>query len=97
MRTREKKYSDYGITEERKKALYEYCHASPDIELVTIAAMYSNFPLHKLLIRSLINGESWRTLSHKEYIPAGEKDFYGYRRKALGNLNALLIGKGIQI
>ena len=97
MRVRDMKYSDYGITEERRKALLNYCRSNPDIELLTTAAMYANLELHELLIKNLKEGIGWNGLSYLCYIPIGEVDFYGYRRKALANLDALLIGEDIQI
>lgn len=88
MRIRDKPYSAYGLFEWERKIVEKYC-TNPDQQkekLIREAIRASSPDLEEELYQSIVHKKSYAVQSKKKYIPIGEKDFYGYRRKALSNI-----------
>jgi hypothetical protein len=87
MVTRKKSYSDYGFADRAEaKELILHCRKldREELELLKEAAERANPGLADVLVESLVHGQSYAKLIRTERIPICEKDFYAYRRKALG-------------
>lgn len=98
MRTREKKLSDYGISEARGRELLRLAALEENRQAVCEAAMESNPYLAPYLVKSLRQGVGYYQMMGIMYFrPCTSADFYGYRRKALAAFDRLLIGKGDRI
>ena len=83
MRTRDKSYSDYGLSKHEVKYLLKLCK---DLSLrsslnESAKEVYPEIALE--LANSLAFGWSWESMNAKNYIPIDENSFYGYRRKTL--------------
>lgn len=91
MRTREKKFSDYGISHERAQELLALARQEQNRTLLCRAAENSCPWLSDCLVRSLTGGGGYESLYIRTYIPATKADFYGYRRKTLAAFNDLLL------
>lgn len=85
MRTRQKSYRDYGIGEEEKKKVFQFCQnpSESDRKIIMDAIEYVNPQIAEHLYISLTERKSYQEMFKKSYIPIPEKDFYGYRRKAM--------------
>lgn len=93
MRTVEKGYGDYGLSPDEAIKTLNYCrnwNAEKETN-IRAAITCSNRDLEEQLYKSMVHGLSYEKLSKKEYIPIGEKDFYGYRRKAIYNLYCMIM------
>lgn len=90
MRTREKNYKDYGISEEEKDRLMELARQEENAALVRVSTEESNQGLSDVLFISLTTGKGYGGIEKKTYIPAKEDDFYAYRRRALYIFKLLL-------
>jgi hypothetical protein len=87
MRLREKGYENYGFSGKKEaRELLEHCRDlnHDELQLLKKAAMCANPALAAALVESLVGGVSYQRLMLMVDIPAGEKDFYAYRRKTLG-------------
>ena len=94
MRTREKKLSDYGITEERGRELLRLAALEENRQAVCEAAEESNPYLAPYLVKSLRQGVGYYQVMGAMYFrPCTAADFYGYRRKTLAAFDKLLTGK----
>lgn len=93
MRTREKNYKDYGISEEEKDRLMELARQEENAALVRVSTEESNQGLSDVLFISLTTGKGYGGIEKKTYIPAKEDDFYAYRRRALYIFKLLLKGR----
>lgn len=91
MRVRDTAWIDYQISRARVKELLQYCRETKDLSLVEKAIRETNPSISELLRMNLVQRLSYDKIMIKAYIPIGEKDFYGYRRKALATLNRLLL------
>lgn len=83
MRTRDKNYSDYGLSHQETKFLLKLCKDDSMSTLLEEAAkeVYPEIALE--LTNSLHLGWSWEFMNSQEYIPIDANSFYGYRRKTL--------------
>lgn len=92
MRTREKKYSDYGLFDDDLEEIKSYCSNPSEHEkrIIMDAAHMSCPCIAEQLFNSLVYRQSYQTQSYKNYIPFSEKDFYAYRRKAMYNLRDMI-------
>jgi hypothetical protein len=88
MRVRDKPYSAYGLFEEEREAVETYCSSLDPYKerIIREAIRNSSIDLEEELYQSIVNKKSYMAQAEKNYIPIGEKDFYGYRRKAIRNI-----------
>lgn len=93
MRTRQKGLQYYGISKERNKELLELARQEQNRNLLLQAAEASNPDIAHYLVMGLYHGMSYSKIYKWEPVPLPEKDFYGYRRKALAIFNHLLLDK----
>ena len=87
MRTRCKKYADYGLTDARVKEIMQYCRTSTDSKIIEQAAEKANPSLAVYLVESLKDRMSYDKLYKKYFIPLGCADFYAYRRLTISLLD----------
>ena len=88
MRTRDKPYSAYGLFDWEIDIVEEYC-TEPDEyreRIIRESIRNANVDLEEQLYQSIVNKKSYMAQADRDYIPIGEKDFYGYRRKAIFNI-----------
>ncbi len=85
MRTRQKSYRHYGMGEEEKQRVFRFCQNPSESEkkIIMDAIERTNPQIAEHLYISLTKKKSYAELYKKSYIPIPEKDFYGYRRKAM--------------
>ena len=85
IKTREKKYTDYGFSMEEAKRLKEYCSSARFTEhkLLMECAIASNPSIAPELCFSIVRGISYDELLKIKHIPLPKADFYGYQRKCL--------------
>lgn len=83
MRTREKGYSDYGISDAEVKELIQKSRTAAGRSLMQKAAFQANPELAEDLIYSIVNDLSYDRICIIRDIPAKKDDFYAYRRKAM--------------
>lgn len=97
MRTREKRYKDYGVTKEEKEKVLNFCkNAKKEDEfLIRNAALCANPYIADYICDSLKNDLSYDRLFKTLYVPIGRDDFYGYRRKTIAILKNLLLLSGM--
>lgn len=88
LRLREKKYSDYGLTEKELGEIRRFCENPTPAQrnIIMDAAVMANPYIAIELYNSLVHKQSYTTQANKKYIPFGEKDFYAYRRLAMAIL-----------
>ena len=91
MRTRQKGLQYYGISKERNRELLALARLEHNRGLLLHAAEESNPQIARYLVKGLSQGVSYAEMYKREFVPLPEKDFYGYRRKALAIFNHLLI------
>lgn len=92
MRTREKSYEDYGLTKYELEIVKDYCKIPGPEEqyIIRHAAMSANPDIAKEIYNSLVHKQSYAKQADRGYIPMTEKDFYGYRRKAIHELYCII-------
>lgn len=91
MRTRKKKLTDYGISEQRGTELLKLAALEENQETVCRAANMSNPYLAPYLVKSLQKKVGYDRLFGSMYFrPCIRQDFYGYRRKTLAIIDQLL-------
>jgi hypothetical protein len=61
-----------------------------------ICTEQANGALAGYIFDAIINKKSYQELIKTEKIPINEKDFYAYRRKALGNMRQWMVNMGIE-
>lgn len=85
MRTRNKKYSDYGMGSDEVDSLKAFCKSTDfDQHLLLMKCAVSVYAeIAPELYYSLARGLSYDCLSKKRFIPLSRTDFYGYQRKCL--------------
>lgn len=85
MRTREKSYSDYGITEKEVRYIKDFCRKAnkEERELIRNALSELQPYIAPYIYYSLVNNWSYEDVCKKNYIFIGKGDFYGYRRKGI--------------
>ena len=90
MRTRYKTYADYGMLKAmRRRPGSAVWKASAEERLIILQCAISAAPgLEIAIYDSITSGSGYRTLLRMgRQIPAGEDDFYAYRRKTLAEIS----------
>lgn len=93
-RTRNITFEEYGIDEEMAEWLLKLCRLTdPEIrKMVHKAAELSNQELSRWIYKSLTEGLSYIQMETTDNpVPSTQKDFYGYRRKALSIFSTLYV------
>lgn len=93
MRTREKSYYDYGITNDEVKYIKEFCRNADKGQQNLIRYALSDIQpyIAPYIFYSLINNISYDKICAKNYICICKDDFYAYRRKAIASIKESLI------
>lgn len=93
MRTREKSYSDYGITDEEVRYIKEFCWKSNEQqkELIRSALTELQPYIAPYVYYSLVNNLSYEDICAKDYLYIGKGDFYGHRRQGMAAIKRWMI------
>ena len=93
MRIRDATWKDYGMSKKERKMVAKFCSNPSAYDLIIIkAAIDSTNPsIAKELHNSIVHGQSYVKQSMRNFIPMGEKDFYGYRRKAIYKIYSMMV------
>lgn len=85
MRTRETYYRDYGVADEDKRKVLDFCLSARNDEQMEIlrCAIRVNPGLAQDIFYALTKGVRYDKLSRIQDIPAQDKDFAGYLRKTV--------------
>lgn len=97
MRIRDMTWKDYGMSKKEKKIVERFCTDPSAYNLVVIKAAIdsTNKSISKELYNSIVHKQSYAKQCMRNYIPIGEKDFYGYRRKAIYKIYSLVTLLGL--
>ena len=97
MRTREKSYSDYGITEKEVRYIKDFCRNANDEEREIIRNAISELQpyISPYVYFSLVKNMSYEDICAKNYIFMGKGDFYGHRRKGMAAVKRWMIWNNI--
>ncbi len=97
MRTREKSYSDYGITDHEKRYILDFCRQANEEEKMLIKNALSEIHTYisPYIYRSLTDGISYNNICKMDYIYMRPEDFYAYRRKGMEAIKRWMILCGI--
>lgn len=97
MRTREKSYSDYGITEKEVRYIKDFCRNANDEERKIIRNAISELQpyIAPYVYFSLVKNMSYEDICAKNYIFMGKGDFYGHRRQGMESIKRWMILYGI--
>lgn len=81
MRTRLKKYSDYGMTREEARKIIRYCRTSNFVyrNLVVSAAYRANPEIYTYLVENICDRVGWI----ESGVPIDERSFYGWRKRCI--------------
>lgn len=94
MRTREKSYRDYGLTDVEIEYIKDICR-NADTEqkkaVIKIALSELSPYIASKCLDSLINNKSYEDLCKEEYLFITKVDFYAYRRKGMAAIKRWLI------
>jgi|GEM_PF-684693 len=91
MRTRNKTYTDYGISKDDKSKILLFCRRAKGNKqdkmiiksaLAEIASAYTALMVYE----ALTEGLSYEKLDEKRGLVIGKEDFYGYRRKGMESI-----------
>lgn len=88
MRTRNKGYMDYGLTDSDAKRLKVLAKKQENERLVHECAEQANKQLAAELYYSLVKGVSYEKLDSINRIDIDKGSFYGYQRKTLAILGS---------
>lgn len=93
MRTREKGYKDYGLTQEEVKKILEWCKTLDFEENILLleCAKKAHYCIFNDIYFSIVKGLSYEKVDQKSYQEMGKADFYGYRRKTLALFRDALV------
>lgn len=93
MRIRDAAWKHYGITKRERNIVEKFCTnpCERDKEIILNVAKSVNPIIAKEIYNSLVLGQSYTKQTARKYIPLGEKDFYGYRRKVVYELYKTII------
>ena len=93
MRTREKSYSDHGITEKEVIYIKEFCRKANDEEKIIIRNALSelNPYIAPYIFFSLVDNLSYEDICAKNYIYIGKGDFYGHRRQGMAAIKRWML------
>lgn len=82
MRTREKSYADYGITEEEKNYILNFCRNANEEQRKLIKNALAELQpyIAPYVYFSLVDNLSYEDICKKDYLYIGKGDFYGHRR-----------------
>lgn len=97
MRTRQKTYSDYGISDEEVKYIKGFCQNANDDEQHIIKTALSELTPYvaPYVFYSLVDNLSYEDICAKNYLYIGKGDFYGHRRQGMESINRWMILYGI--
>ena len=92
LKTREKRYSDYGFDVQEAKELRKFCRSMEFNEHKTLldSAISANPYIAADLYYTIVTGLSYDELTKIKYIPLPKTDFYGYQRRCISNFRNLL-------
>ena len=93
MRTREKSYEDYGMTEKEVRYVKDFCRNANDEEREIIRNAISELQpyIAPYIFFSLVDNLSYEDICAKNYIFMGKGDFYGHRRKGMESIKRWMI------
>lgn len=93
MRTREKSYNDYGLSDEEVRYIKGFCrNAEEEDKVIIINALSELQPyIAPYIYFSLVKNMSYEDICAKNYIFIGKGDFYGYRRKGMACIKRWMI------
>ena len=79
MRTRQKTYSDYGISDAEVKRIKDFCHYANDEEKMIIKTALSELDpyIAPYVFFSLVDNLSYEDICARNYLYIGKGDFYG--------------------
>lgn len=97
MRTREKSYSDYGITEDEVKYIKSFCKNASRIQKEIIVHALSEIDSYvaPYIFDSLVEDMSYEDICSRNYLFIGKGDFYGRRRQGMAAIKRWMILYGI--
>lgn len=102
MRTRNKSYKDYGITDKEIHYIFDFCQKSNEEEKKLIKNALAEIQPYvaSYVYYSLVSNLSYEDICAKEasngnYLYIGKGDFYGYRRKGMEAIKRWMMLYGI--
>ena len=97
MRTREKSYSDYGMTEDEADYVKSFCRNANDEQRKIIQYALSDLQpyIAPYVFYSLVDNLSYEDICAKNYLYIGKGDFYGHRRQGMAAIKRWMILYGI--
>lgn len=97
MRTREKSYSDHGMTYEEVQYVKDFCRNATEEQknLIRYALAEIQPYVAPYVFYSLTDNLSYDDLCAKNYLYIGKGDFYGYRRQGMAAIKRWMILYGI--
>ena len=97
LRIRDTTWKDYGMSKRERKIVEKFCSNASgcDLMVIKIAIDSANKSIAKELYNSIVLKQSYAKQTMRNYIPIGEKDFYGYRRKAIHEIYQAIIKLGL--
>lgn len=97
LRIRDMTWKDYGMSKRERKIVEKFC-ADPsayDLMVIKTSIDSTNKSMATELYNSIVKKQSYAKQSMRNYIPIGEKDFYGYRRKAIHEIYRRMLILGL--
>ena len=93
MRTREKSYNDYGLSDKEVYYIKNLCRNADEEQLNIIRNALSELQpyIAPYVYFSLVKNMSYEDICAKNYIFIGKGDFYGHRRKGMACIKRWLI------
>ena len=88
-------WKDYGMSKKEKKIVEQFCTDPSSYNLVIAAIDSTNKSISKELYNSIVHKQSYAKQTARNYVPIGEKDFYGYRRKAIYKIYSMVVLLGL--
>ena len=97
MRIRDTTWKDYGMSKRERKVVEKFCTnpSAYDLMLIKTTIDFTNKSIATELYNSIVRKQSYAKQSMRNYIPIGEKDFYGYRRKAIYEIHRRMLMLGL--
>lgn len=97
MRTREMSYEDYGITENEKQYILDFCRKADDKQKMIIRNALAELQTYvaPYVYYSLVDNLSYDDICAKNYLYIGKGDFYGHRRKGMAAIKRWMILYGL--
>lgn len=93
MRTRNKNYSDYGMTDQEKDQILAFCRDAGEEDREIIFFALKELPPYMVpyIFMSLVDGKSYEKLDAQYGMAMSKEDFYGYRRKGIEAVKRYLL------